>query len=482
MEGLADKVIKGAIWSGFERFGYLGIQFIANLVMVRLLTPTDFGIIGILLIFTSISNVLADSGLGTALVQKKDINSIDCNSIFYTNIALGIFLYYVVYISSYRIGAFFDYDKLDIYLRAIGVTVIIDSFSAIPNSLLIRDLSFKKIAIVKTISALLACGISIILALRGYGIWALILQYVLYSIFRLTSLYVASRWRPKFEYSFNSLKTLLGFGSNLMVSNIISDLYLNFQSLLIGKFLNPRLLGYYTQAKQLQQVPVAALTTIVNQVTFPAFSKIQNEKERFTGAFKNNVILLAFVNFPLMFLLSSIAYPLIGLLYSDKWLPTVPYFQFLCLGFGILLAIHNTNLTALKALGKSGIVLKLEIIKKIIGIILLCLGMWLYGIWGLLTALSINSVIELFLNGHYVDKYVNISTFTQIKWFGPILIFAFISCLTTLGILHFISADYYLQLIVGIAVYGITYILLMYLFNRNIFLTHIMSIIKRIKF
>lgn len=480
MESLGDKVIKGAVWTSIERFGFLSIQFIANLIMARILMPSDFGIIGILLIFMNIANVLADSGLGAALIQRKSISSIDCNTIFYTNICVGFVLYFLLYICAPIIESFFNHDNLVSYLRIINIIILIDALSSIQNSLLVRSLNFKKIATIKIISALVACSISICLALRGYGVWSLVWQYVIYSISRSILLFFIAKWRPNIQYSFSSLKSLFGYGSKLMFSTFISDLYLNFQALLIGKFLTPKILGYYTQAKQLQQVPVTALTSIVNQVTFPALSKIQDDSARFAFAFKNNITLLAFVNFPLMFLLSAIATPLVSLLYTSKWLPAVPYLQFLCIGFGALLAIHNTNLTALKAIGKSGAVLKLEIIKKMIGCILLFVGIKIYGIWGLMGALSVCSVLELFLNGYYINKYLGIHIFKQIEWFGSFLLFSGLSFFCTLLVLNYMSINNIGLIAIGCCVFIIMYMTLIFLFKRKTFKNNIYPVFKRI--
>lgn len=481
MESLGDKVIKGAVWTAIERFGYLGIQFLANLIMARILMPSDFGVIGILLIFINVANVLADSGLGAALIQRKTISPIDCNTIFYTNIGIGVFLYVALYFGAPVINSFFNHDNLVKYLRTINIIIVIDALSSIQNSLLIRSLNFRKIATIKIIAALIACGISIYLALKGYGVWSLVWQYIIYSISRSVLLYVFAKWYPHFEYSFKSLKSLFGYGSKLMFSTLISDLYLNFQALLIGKFLTPKILGYYTQAKQLQQVPVTALTTIVNQVTFPAFSKIQDDSNRFEQAFKNNITLLAFINFPLMFMLSAVASPLISILYTTKWLPAVPYFQFLCIGFGALLAIHNTNLTALKAIGQSGAVLKLEIVKKIIGCILLLIGIKLEGIWGLMSALAICSVLELFLNGYYVDKYLGITVFRQIQWFGGFLIFSVISFFCAYEAIDQLEINDFCSIIIGLLIFMLTYIVQILVFKRHTFKTIIYSVFKRVR-
>ena len=479
MEGLKQRVVKGAIWSIVERFGYLGIQFVANLVLARLLTPFDFGTIGILLIFTTLANVLVDSGLGSALIQKKDINDVDINSVFFTNIVISSCIYLILFFSSDYIGEFFKNKDVPVLLRWIGVVIIIDSFGMIQSTLLVRELYFNSIAKLKIIAAFIACGVSIVGAIIGWGIWALIVQYISYSVLRVVLLYFFSKWRPKYSFNFNALKSLWSYGSKIMVASVISDLYINFQSILIGRVLSSVTLGYYTQAKQLQQIPVTSLNGVVNSVSFPAFSKIQDDKIKFTAAIKQNLKLLCFVNSPMMCIFTSLAYPLIIFLYSNKWIPSVPYFQFLCLGFGLLLPIHQTNLMALRALGRSDMVLKLEIIKKISGVLLLTGGIYIWGIWGLLTGLTVNSVIEFFLNSSYLKKIIPFGWTVQFKLLWPIMTIAIISMIITFIVdrIFLSSIIPFVELMGGGILYLGTYVGLMFLFQRS-FLLSLKGLIK----
>lgn len=469
MSGLKQRVVNGALWSIVERFGYLGIQFVSNLVLARLLTPFDFGTIGILLIFTTLAAVLVDSGLGSSLIQKKEINTIDINSVFITNIIISVCIYLVLFFSSNLIGEFFKNKDVPLLLRWIGVIVIIDSFGMIQYTLLMRELHFKSIAKLKIIAAFIACSVSIGGALIGWGIWALIIQYILYSIIRLFLLYYFSKWRPNYSFNLGALKSLWSYGSKIMGASIISDLYINFQSILIGRVLSSVTLGYYTQAKQLQQIPVTSLNGVVNSVSFPAFSKIQDDKKKFTVAIKQNLQLMCFINSPMMCVFSSLAYPLFIFLYSDKWIPSVPYFQFLCLGFGLLLPIHQTNLMALRALGRSDMVLKLEIIKKISGVLLLTGGIYIWGIWGLLTGLTINSVFEFFLNSSYLKKIIPLGWIVQFKLLWPLMTIAIISMIITFiaDRVFLSSINPFVELLVGGIIYLCLYLGLMFLFQHS---------------
>lgn len=460
MDYLRTKTIVGSFWMVIERFGYLTIQFVSNLVLARLLMPSDFGTIGVLLIFTALSAVLIDSGLGAALVQKKQISDIDKSTVFYTNLILSLLVYILVFVSAPYIADYFRNQDIVLLLRVIEIMVIIDAFASIQSSLLSRNMDFKTLVKMRVYSILIAVSISIICALYGLGVWSLVIQYLVYSFTRAILLWGRSKWKPSLEFSLSSFNALFGYGSKLLLSQFISELYVNFQSILIGRKFTSSDLGYYTQARQLQQIPVSSLSYVVNSVSFPAFARLQDEKNQLLLMARQNLKLLVFINTPIMFLLAVIAKPLIVLLYSEKWIDSVPYFQFLCLGFGILLIIHQCSLSLLRASGRSDYVLKLEIIKKILGVILLVVGINLYGIWGILIGLTINSIIELFLNGFYLEREIGYSAMLQIIDFMPCLSISFLSSVIPFFLLNLISLNNLLTCIVVSLVYTISYLLI----------------------
>lgn len=464
MDELRKKTVTGSFWTVIERFGYLGIQFISNLVLARLLIPDDFGTIGILIIFTSLSNVLIDSGLSSALIQKKDISEDDKSTVFFTNLALAIVVYFIFFFSAPLIAKYFHNPQITGLLRVIELMVVIDAFAAIQNTTLTRDMDFKALALYKIISIIVAVTISIFLAYIGIGVWALVIQYLLFSLCRAFLLWLRTKWRPLFTYSKHSFNSLFGFGSKLLISNSIATLYDQFQSVLIGRHYSETNLGYYTQAKLLMQIPVDSLARVVNNVSFPAYSKMQNERKELKVMVRQNLLFLVFLNTPLMFYLSTLAKPLLVFLYSDKWLGSVPYFQFLCLGYGLFSIIHNCNLTALKSVGRSDYVLKLEIIKKVIGFFLLLCGMHFWGIWGLMYGLAINSFIELFLNGFYLKKEIDYGSLDQIKDFLPPLFLSVISSFVVYLYLQYVPiTSNILNLIISFFVFATLYLLGAYL-------------------
>jgi len=418
---LKEKTINGMLWSFFERFGYLAIQFSTNIILARLLTPRDFGLIGMMMVFIGLSTILVDGGLGAALIQRKKPTKKDYSTIFYINIFMSLLLYGVLFISSNSISKFYSQPQLELMLKVIGIVLITDSFNIVQNNILIKNLEFKKISKIKIISVFLASVLGIISALNGLGVWSLVIQYLSNSIFRTLFLWLKSTWFPLLSFSINSFKNLYGFGFKLLAASLLSELYRSFQTLLIGKYFSSQELGFFTQAKQLQGVPTTALMMVVNQVTFPIFSQLQNKPKKLIIGFKKSLKSLVFVNFPLMILMATIAKPLFTLLFTEKWLPSVPFFQLLSLGFGLLLVVHSLNLNIIKSLGRSDIVLKLEIIKKILGVSLIVFFLQ-FGIEGILIALAINSVLEFFLNGYFTKKLIGYSILNQLKDILPTLL------------------------------------------------------------
>lgn len=459
MDELGKKTVTGSLWVLFERFGYLGIQFVSNLVFARLLMPDDFGTIGVLMVFTTLSNVLIDSGLSSALIQKKNISEKDKSTVFFTNLVLAILVYLVIYCTAPLIARYFNSPKIVSLMRVIELMVIIDAFAAIQNTMLTRDMNFKALAIYKIISIVIAVVVSMCLAYAGMGVWSLVVQYLLFSLCRALLLWLRTKWRPRFVFSKFSFKSLFSYGSKLLLSHFLVELYGQFQSILIGRHFTAKDLGYYTQAKQLQHIPAESLSRIVNNVSFPALAKLQDDRKKMKVMMRQNLMILIFLNTPLMFYLSTVAKPLIVFLYSDKWLESVPYFQFLCLGFGLLSIVHNCSLTALKSAGRTDYVLKLEIIKKILGVSLLLCGMHFFDIWGLMYGLAINSFIELFLNGYCVKKEIGYGPWDQIKdLLLPIILSLIASSATYFYLLYVPIKSNFLNIIITLVIFTSLYL------------------------
>ena len=444
-----------------ERFGYLTIQFVSNLVLARLLMPEDFGAIGIMMVFITLSNVFIDSGFSASLIQKKEITEKDKSTVFFTNLILSVVVYTVLFISSPWIADYFHIEQLRSLFRVLGIVLLIDAFCAIQNTMLTREMNFKRLTQIKLAAIVIAASVAIYLAYTGFGIWALIVQYILYSTIRTSVTWFVAKWHPIFSFSKESFVTLFGFGSKLLLQSFVATLYVNFQQILIGRFYKPADLGYYSQARQFQQIPTGTVTQVINSVAFPAYAKLQDDREQLRQMFRQNVQMVSFVNTPIMVFLAAIAQPLIILLYSSKWIGSIHYFQFLCLGFGIFLAVHECSLSVLKAVGRSDYVLKLEIIKKILGVIFILIGITVWGIWGILYALALNSFIEIFLNGYYVKKEINYSGLNQLIDMMPSLIVSLVA-----GVIAYFTWFYlnpegheFISIIIGALVFIFAYII-----------------------
>lgn len=427
MNELNKKTATGSLWSLIERFGYLSCQFISNLVLANLLMPSDFGTIGIMLVFVTLSNVFVDSGLSASIIQKKEASQEDKSTVFMTNLFLAVLVYITIFTSAPFIADYFSNSELTLLLRVLELIVVVDAFCSIQNAVLTRDMNFKRLTKIKLFSIVISSFIAISLALNGFGIWALIVQYLLFSVLRTSITWIYTRWYPSLIFNKESFKSLFGFGFKLLLSSFVAELYVNFQQILIGRFYTPTDLGYYSQARQFQNIPTGTVSQVINNVAFPAYARLQDKRDDLVLMFRQNVRFVAFVNTPLMVLLAVIALPLFIFLYSEKWIGSVAYFQFLCLAFGILLAIHQCTLSVLKALGRSDYVLKLEIIKKIIGISFIFIGLHFWGIWGILYALGLNSFIELFLNGHYLYKETGYGGLGMLKDMTPVVVVSFVS-------------------------------------------------------
>ena len=466
MNKLTKKTVNGMIWSFIERFGFLVLQFLTNLFLARILSPDDFGQIGLLMVFVALSLTFIDGGLGAALVQKKSTSKSDYSTVFTVNFALAIVLYCLIFYTAPFISVFFKVGEIESLLKVIGVILIIDSIGIVQHNILLKKLHFKKLAKIKITSAFISCFFALILAYNGVGVWSLVYQYIINSFTRTLLLLIGTSWKPHFQISKNSLDDLFGYGWKLLAARFLSELYIHLQSLIIGRIFTPADLGFYSQAKQLQQIPVQSLGTVVNNVTFPVFSNIQDNTIKVREGLKKTLKSVVFINFPLMVFLALVADPLFTLLYTEKWSESVPYFQVLCVGFGMFLIVHSVNLSLIKSLGRSDWILKLEIIKKITGVILIIIGIKFFGIMGMLYALALNSILEIFLNGHYTNKLINYSTKSQIIDFGPTLLVSLFSGVSSWFILFKILLDhnFYVLIFVGLC-FLLTYLFLAYLFK-----------------
>ncbi|MPQ46319.1 MOP flippase family protein [Marinifilum sp. N1E240] len=413
MSELKSQTIRGVFWSFIEKFGSQFILLISQIVLARLLDPRDFGLLGMLAIFIAISQAFIDSGFDNALIQKKDANQTDYSTVFFFNISIGVVLYLILFFTAPLIADFFRSPELVQLTRVVCLILVVNSFGLIQFVKFKIEMNFKAIAQVVVIANLLSAALGIVLALLNFGVWALAAQVIGIYFFRSILFWVKSTWRPSMVFSIKSFKGLFNFGSKLLLSGLISQTFENIYLLVIGRMFSATALGFYDQAKKFQQVPVATLAQVVGNVTFPAFSKIQNENEKLRLGFRKLIKLLVFVNFPLMIGLAIMADPLLVVVLGDKWEPSVPYFQLLCIA-GMIYTLHSSNLNILKVKGRSDLFLYLEIIKKAIVVLAIVIGLK-WGIIGLVVGQIFTSFISFFINAFYTGKLISYTISDQLK-------------------------------------------------------------------
>lgn len=454
-ESLQHKTIHALSWSFVEVVAQKGVQFVIGIVLARLLFPEQFGLIGMLTIFMAVIRTFLDSGFGAALIQKQEITQTDICSIFYFNILVGLATASLLCIVAPWIAAFYNQPVLTGLTRALSLTVIIDSFGMIQGTILVKQINFKTQTKVSLISGALSGIIGVTLAAYGFGVWSLVVQQVSASLFSTICLWSFSSWRPELIFSFTSLQNMFGFGSRLLFSGLLNQIFDNIYYVVIGRLFSAADLGYFTRAKTMNDLPTQTLSGMVGRVTFPVFSTIQDDQARMKRGLKKALTILVLVNFPMMIGLAVIARPLVLVMLTDKWIACVPYLQLLCMA-GLLFPLHLMNLNVLQALGRSDLFLRLEIIKKVLIAISIAIT-WRWGISAMIYGIIVNSIIAYYLNSYYTGVLISYPLREQVTDLVPYLIVSVLMGILvyTVGLLQYFHhwSMLLVQITTGIVVY-----------------------------
>ncbi len=418
MQDLATKTKKGLQWSAIERLLTQVIQLAITLMLARLLGPTAFGLVGMLVVFIAISNVFVDSGFTSALIRKTDCTNNDLVTAFYYNILMSSLCYLVLYLSAPYIAEFYLQTELKSLLRVLGITVLINAFTLIPRVQLTVAMDFKTQAKISIISVLISGSTAMLMAINGYGVWALVMQTLLNASCTTLLFNMFAPWRPHGKITKDSFSYLFGFGSKLMLSGLLDVTYNNLYQIIIGKKFSPDVVGQFTQANQLASVPAMTLTSIIQRVTFPMFSQLQYDAMKMEGAYRLTLRMAAVVIFPLIIGLAIIAKPLLTLVLGEQWQTAANLLSVLCWGY-MLYPIHAINLNLLQVKGRSDLFLKLEVLKKIIGVVILLITIP-FGVLAMCIGLGVTSYLALIFNTYYTAKLTNISQWQQCKDLLPI--------------------------------------------------------------
>lgn len=463
---LKQKTFKGVIWSAVERFSTQGVQFLFGILLARLLTPNDYGMIAMLTIFMAVSQTFIDSGFGNALIRKPDRNENDKATVFFFNIFMAAACYGVIFLAAPYIAKFYNMPQLADILRILAINLVIQAFGSIQRLNLTIDLNFKVLAKVSLSGAIVGGTAGLVCAYNGMGVWSLVVQQLTTTSFRVILFWTLVHWRPKSFINKTSFKNMFGFGSKLLASGLLNTLYDNVYDLIIGKVFAAATLGNYSRASHFANFPSSNINGIFQRVTFPVLSKIQDDHEKLRNAYLKFLNMATLVIFPLMTGLAALSKPFILLVLTDKWFDVILILQIICFA-QMWYPVHSINLNMLQVLGRSDLFLKLEIIKKIVGITILCVALP-YGIIALCFSQWVSAAISLVINTYYSGKLLNAGLLTQLKMYIPTLLNSLVMGAICLSVTKLLPENQYLlQLILGFAAGVVYYSLSNWIFNRN---------------
>lgn len=454
-ESLKTKTKKGLAWSMIERFATQGVQFLFGIILARLLSPDDYGVIAMPLVFLAIAQCFIDSGFTGALIRKPDLTEDDLSTAFYFNIGVGFICYIVLFFTSPLIADFYETPILSDLLKVTALATLFNPLCVVQQAILTRNIDFKTQAIVSLSGAIVSGAVGLMMAYSGFGVWSLVFQQVGGYLIRTILLWILGGWKPKRKWSWASFRNLWGFGSKMLGSGLLDTIYNNIYPIVIGKYFSANDLGNFTRAQQFANLPSSNVTGVLQRVTFPVLSSIQNEDERLERNYRKILKLSAFLVFPLMLLLSAVSTPLIRILLTDKWAGCIILLQILCFAL-MWYPIHSINLNLLQVKGRSDLFFQLEVIKKILGVIIMCITIPNGIIW-MVGGGIVGSIFSLFINTYYTGKLINVGFCKQMGDLLPIFGVSF----TMWGIVHatfLLTENIYAQLSLGVIVGPIFYI------------------------
>lgn len=472
---LKKKAVTGIAWTSIERFGTYFIQLIISIIIARILSPDDFGIIGMTAIFMAVANTLLDSGFGNALIQNQERNETDYSTAFYFNAVVGVILYAILYLSAPFIAEFYKTPILTPVCRVIGLSLILNSLTIPQTAKLTAEFRFKELSYITIIAQLITGIIAIIAAYYNAGIWALVLQNVSSCLLRILLIEYVTRWIPTKKFSIQSFKWMFSFGSKILCSGIINTIYNNLYTLIIGKIYTPTQVGYYTQGDKFAVLPSSTLLQIVMKVAYPLMAEVQNDTEKLRTAYQKLLRIPTFILYPILVGIIVYAHSLIELLLGEKWIPAVPILQILCLG-SFFDPLTHINLNILYVKGRTDLVLKLEVIKKSLAFLIL-FTMIPFGLWWLCAGRVLYGLVAYIINCYYTAHYIDFGFWEQMKYNIPIIFKALLMgagcyCIT------FIEISPILQIIIG-TIFGIISYTLIAVVSKDESYIDLIKIIRR---
>ena len=427
-QSLKDKTIKGTAWSAADAFLGQGVTFLVGIVLARLLSPDEYGLIGICMIFNTVLSSIVDSGFNNALIRKKNCTDADYNTMFLTNLSISIVLYSLLFVSTPFVAHFFSRNELTWLIRATGLILLINALSITQVTILTKRIDFKTKTKASFISAILSGLVGIAMAYTGFGVWALVGQMLSKQLIYTLCLWGLNKWWPSFTFSSKSFHYMWGFGWKLLVSGLLNNIWNQLYQVVVGKFYSPATLGQYTRGREYASIFSSNLTSIIQRVSYPVLSEIQDDKHRMVEGYRRVIKMTMFITAICMISLGAVSEPLIYCLIGPQWHEAATYLPLICISMS-LYPLHAINLNMLQVLGRSDIFLYLEIIKKIIGIVPIMIGIFVDIYWMLIASILIGFV-SLYLNSWYTGKALGYTFWKQLRDIAPSFVIAFIIALS----------------------------------------------------
>ena len=453
-QSLKDKTVKGTFWSAADAFIGQGVTFIVGLVLARLLTPEEYGLIGIVTIFTSVMLGIVDSGFSNSLIRKKEVSDDDYSTLFIFNFATSILMFALLYVFAPFISTFFCRPELIPLIRSMGLLLVIQALSIVQNTILSRRVDFKTKTKASVISAVVSGVIGIAMAYAGFGVWSLVIQQLSRQFIYTTSLWIFNRWWPKLKMNLDSLRYMWNFGWKLLISGLLDNTWKQLYQVVIGKFYSPASLGQYTRSEQYASIFSSNITIIIQRVSYPILSQIQDNKERMVNGYRKIIKITMFVTAIIMIFMGAVSEPLIYCLIGPQWHEAATYLPLICIMMA-LYPLHAINLNMLQVQGRTDVFLYLEVVKKILALAPICLGIFINIYWMLIGSIIIG-VISFFLNSYYTGKSLGYTSWDQLHDIAPSIIIAFIIAMSVY-FLKYLPLSYWfvlpLQIFVGCGVF-----------------------------
>lgn len=451
---LKNKAVNGFAWKFAERISAQMVTFVVSIILARMLSPSDYGVVSIVMVFITIANVFVVNGFGSSLIQKKYADNIDFSSVFYFNILFSILIYFIIYLLAPYISSLYDMSILTPVLRVLGIRIVIAGINSVQQAYVSRNLLFKKFFLSTLFGTILSGIVGILMAYYGYGIWALVGQYLINTIVDTIILWFTVKWRPNLVFSFNRMKEMFSYGWKLLFSALLDTGYTQLRGVIIATLYTTKDLAFYDRGQQYPNLLVTNINSSIGSVLFPIMAKKQESKEMIKNITRKSIQISSYIMWPMMVGLCILAKPVIILMLTDKWLPCVPFLQIACFTYAFW-PIHTANLEAIKALGRSDIFLKLEIMKKIIGTIILFISMK-YGVVAIALSGIITTITSSFINAYPNKKLLGYSYIEQIKDTIPYMFLSIIMGVCIYPIGRLIDNKFLLiimQVVIGVLVY-----------------------------